>query len=138
MKKYFAICLTFLAMVVVACSRIEEPKEVAEKFLDAMQRKDYREASSYGTTETVKLLNLYERISAMNGELPDEKPGKITILSEDIKGKTAIVYFREEGNDSEQRITLKKVDLDGKAEWKVALKKDEIDFGKGSQDTPLL
>ena len=110
---------------------------VAEKFLDAMQRRDYREAASYGTTETVKLLNLYEKITSMNGSVPGETPGRITIISEDIKGKTATVYFREEGNDAEQRITLKKVKEDGRGEWKVALKKDEIDFGSNSRNFQL-
>lgn len=119
----------FIMLTALACSRTEEPRVVAEKFLEAMQRRDFREASSYGTTETVKLLNLYEKITSMNGNVPGEAQGRITIVSEDIKGKTATVYFREEGNEAEQRITLKKVMEDGHGEWKVALKKDEIDFG---------
>ena len=134
MKRFLGM---FFMLSLLACSRTEEPRVVAEKFLEAMQRRDFREAASYGTTETVKLLNLYEKITSMNGEVPGETHGRITIVSEDIKGKTATVYFREEGNDAEQRITLKKVKEDGQGEWKVALKKDEIDFGGDSQNLQL-
>lgn len=127
----------FLLLALLACNRSDEPRVVAGKFLDAMQRRDFREAASYGTTETVKLLNQYEKITSLNGDVPAETPGPITIVSEDIKGNTATVYFREEGNDAEQRITLKKVKEDGHGEWKVALKKDEIDFGGDSQNLHL-
>ncbi|MBK9319421.1 MAG: hypothetical protein IPM91_11765 [Bacteroidetes bacterium] len=62
----------------------------------------------------------------MNDIESEEAPGKISILSEDIRGVNAIVYFTEAGNNAEQKISLKKVETpDGKM-WKVALKKEEI------------
>lgn len=64
----------------------------------------------------------------MNGSEAKEKLRKITILSEDIQGKKAMVYFKEEGNDNEQKITLEKVEENGKKVWKVAMKKEEINM----------
>ena len=75
----------------------------------------------------MKLLKQFEKIEKLNGiDSSLESTGKITILSEDIKGKTAIVYFKEDGNEIEQHITLQKVDVDGHPVWRVALKKEEI------------
>jgi hypothetical protein len=126
MKKLLpVICLFVLGWM--SCKRDEGPRPVAEKFLTAMQSHQYEEAGKYGTEETLKLLKQFEKIEKLNGEdAPSESAGKITILSEDIKGKTAVVYFKEEGNDLEQHITLQKVEVDGKNEWRVALKKEEI------------
>lgn len=126
MKKLLpVICLFVLGWM--SCKQDEGPRPVAEKFLTAMQGHQYEEAGKYGTEETLKLLKQFEKIEKLNGEdAPSESAGKITILSEDIKGKTAVVYFKEEGNDLEQHITLQKVEVDGKNEWRVALKKEEI------------
>ena len=37
-----------------------------------------------------------------------------------------MVYFKEEGNENEQKITLEKVETDEEKVWKVAMKKEEI------------
>lgn len=114
-----------LLSLTVACSRDEGPRPVAEKFLEALEARDYSTAAGYGTRETVKLLRQLEKIDALNGDSV-AAPKKIIIVSEDIQGKTAIVYFREEGEEYDQRITLKKVEEGEKAEWKVAMQKEEI------------
>lgn len=126
MKKILLlVCLPVLLWM--SCKRDEGPRPVAEKFLTAMQAHQYEEAGKYGTEETLKLLKQFEKIEKLNGlDSAMEPTGKIVILSEDIKGKTAVVYFKEEGNELEQHITLQKVEVDGKGEWRVALKKEEI------------
>ena len=100
MKKLLVIlCLPVLLMI--SCKQDEGPRPVAEKFLTVMQAHQYEEAGKYGTDETLKLLKQFEKIEKLNGIASSlESTGKITILSEDIKGKTAEIDFNgviEEG-----------------------------------------
>ena len=122
MKNKLPFVLFVLSAIIFSCSKDNGPRPVAKKFLDAMQAHDYKTAGEYGTKETIKLLEQFEKIEQLNGKDVQEESGKITILSEDIQGKTATVYFQEEGNSLEQKITLNKVVIDGNPEWKVALK----------------
>lgn len=132
MKK---LLLSFFVSIVLisSCKKEEDPILVAEKFLNAMQLRDYETAKKYGTQETVKLLEQFEKIEKLNGELPEEKSGSIQIVSEDIRGSMAVVYFKEAGNDAEQKISLKKVKTEEGIIWKVALKKEEIRMIQGAE-----
>ena len=58
------------------------------------------------------------------------KPNKVTIVSEDISGDNAIVYFKEEGNELQQRISLKRVVEEDKKVWKVDLLKEELQLNR--------
>lgn len=133
MKKYV---IGFALLIIVSCSKDDAPRIVAEKFLNAMQTKNFAEASQFGTKETVKLLKQLERIEKLNVTDLVDKPGKIHIVSEDIQGSSAIVYFTEEGNELQQKITLKRVPIEvgsSKTEWKVDLKKEEMPIKKQSE-----
>ncbi|MBK7682829.1 MAG: DUF4878 domain-containing protein [Bacteroidia bacterium] len=121
---YFLSILFFLTLT--SCKKDQGPIPVAEQFLEAIQEHDYDKAAEFGTKETNKLLKQFKKIEELNGSEATEKLNKITILSEDIQGKKAMVYFKEEGNENEQKITLEKVDMDGEKVWKVAMKKEEI------------
>lgn len=120
----------FLAIIVFftlsSCNKDLGPIPVAEQFLAAIQERDYEKAAEFSTKETVKLLKQFEKIEALSGEDFNQKLSKITIVSEDIQGKNAMVYFKEEGNELEQKITLVKVKEDGSESWKVAMKKEEM------------
>lgn len=133
MKKLYC----FLSMIVIftlsACKKDQGPIPIAEQFLIAIQKRDYDKAAEFGTKETVKLLRQFEKIESLSGEENDENLCKITILSEDIQGKKAMVYFKEEGNELEQKITLVKVKEDGSESWKVAMKKEEMNV-MGNQE----
>jgi hypothetical protein len=98
-----------------------------------MSERDYDESSKYATVETQKLLKQLEKIEMLSGASDDLRPGKINVILEEISGSKAIVYFKEEGNELEQKITLKKVVGDDKKKvWKVALKKEEIKLNRDS------
>lgn len=126
MKKLLLISVLFFPLIFAGCAKQDDPTLVAEKFLNAMQKRDYETARLYGTKETIKLLEQFEKIEKINGPEEEEKAGNISIVSEDIKGKSAIVYFKEEGNSLEQHISLVRVEVNGEMEWRVALKKEEI------------
>lgn len=122
-KSFIAIVIFF---TLSCCKKDQEPIPVAEQFLAAIQKRDYDKAAEFSTKETVKLLRQFEKIEALSGESIDKKMSKITIVSEDIQRNKAIVYFKEEGNELEQKITMVKVTENGSESWKVAMKKEEI------------
>ncbi len=127
---------------IYSCSKESSPGPVAEKFLIAMNDRDYVEAGKYSTKETVKLLKQLEKIEKLNNDLPEANKGKIIIISEDIQGKTATVFFKQEGDELEQKISLQKVedaDENGKtvSAWKVALRKEELPINNGKSVAPL-
>jgi hypothetical protein len=132
MKKNLRSLLLFAGILIAGCSSENNPRPVAEKFLNAMQKRDYTEASKYAGKETIKLLHQLEKVEELNKEIePVEKPGKISIISDEIRGNHATVYFMESGNDLQQKISLEKVEIvdpNGKKskEWKVDLRKEEI------------
>lgn len=129
--KSFSPLILSIVLFFASCMDTTTPRPVAEKFLEAMQERNYEEAARYGTKETGKLLKQLERIEAL--QAGDQRPemGKITIVSEEIRGKTATVYFREEGVPEEQKITLQRIVIQGdngkeQKEWRVALRKEEV------------
>jgi hypothetical protein len=126
--------LAFLSLAILSsCSKNESPKIVAEKFLNAMQRYDFKEASNYSTVETQKLLQQLEKLNSLQNSDVKKEFQKITIVSEDIKSKSAIVYYRLPGDENDQKISLvivpsDKDDMKSEKVWKVDLKKEEIQF----------
>jgi len=126
--------LAFLSLAILSsCSKNESPKIVAEKFLNAMQRYDFKEASNYSTVETQKLLQQLEKLNSLQNSDVKKEFQKITIVSEDIKSKSAIAYYRLPGDENDQKISLvivpsDKDDMKSEKVWKVDLKKEEIQF----------
>jgi hypothetical protein len=76
---------TIILLTITSCKKDEDPVIVAEMFLNAMQERDYETAKKYGTIETIKLLEQFEKIEELNDIESEEAPGKISILSEDIR-----------------------------------------------------
>ncbi|MFM2155879.1 MAG: hypothetical protein RL516_628 [Bacteroidota bacterium] len=123
--------LFLLATVFFSCStETETPQKVATRFLQAMENRNYEEAMSYSTRSTQKLLTQLKRLEELTGENDAVKPNKVTIVSEDIQGDKAIVYFKEEGNELQQRISLKRVVEENKKVWKVDLLKEELQLNR--------
>lgn len=120
-----------LATLFFSCSsETDTPKKVASKFLQAMKNRNYEEAMSCSTRSTQKLLTQLKRLEELTGENDAVKPNKVTIISEDIQGDKAVVYFKEEGNELQQRISLKRVVEEDKKIWKVDLLKEELQLNR--------
>ena len=123
--------LFLLATVFFSCSsETETPQKVAAQFLQAMENRNYEEAMTYSTRSTQKLLTQLKRLEELTGENDAVKPNKVTIISEDIQGDKAIVYFKEDGNDLQQRISLKRTVEENKKVWKVDLLKEELQLNR--------
>lgn len=129
MKRYFILSMLLLGFF--ACRESSSPRPVAEKFLNAMQDRNFEEAAKYGTPETVKLLAQLEKILELQNGNAIPAMGRVRIVSEEIQGRTATVFFTEEGVPGEQKITLKKITdpenpgSDVKV-WRVSLRKEEL------------
>ena len=120
-----------LATLFFSCSSEKDtPKNVASQFLQAMENRNYEEAMTYSTKSTQKLLTQLKRLEELTGENDAVKPNKVTIVSEEIQGDKAIVYFKEEGNELQQRISLKRVVEEDKKIWKVDLLKEELQLNR--------
>ncbi len=112
-------------------SETDTPKNVASQFLQAMENRNYEEAMTYSTKSTQKLLTQLKRLEELTGENDAVKPNKVIIVSEEIQGDKAIVYFKEEGNELQQRISLKRVaDEKNNKVWKVDLLKEELQLNR--------
>jgi cell fate (sporulation/competence/biofilm development) regulator YlbF (YheA/YmcA/DUF963 family) len=127
--------ISFLFLIVsifYSCtSETETPKKVASHFLEAMEKRDYNDAMSCSTRSTQKLLTQLQRLEELTGENDAVKPNKVTIVSEEIQGDKAVVYFKEEGNELQQRISLKRIaDEKNNKVWKVDLLKEELQLNR--------
>ena len=123
------IYIVALVFCFTGCSNSDSPKPVAEKFLKAFRDHDYEKAAQYGTKETAKMLKQLKKIEEIGGEKVVLNNKALIITSEEIAGNKAVIYFKQEGDDSEEKITLEKVIVDEsskKREWKVALSKTDV------------
>jgi hypothetical protein len=103
-----------------------------------MESKNYEDAMKCSTPRTQKLLMQLKRLEELTGENDAVKPNKVTVTSEDIQGDKAIVYFKEEGNELPQQISLKRVvDEEKNKVWKVDLLKEELQLNRDAGIDPL-
>jgi hypothetical protein len=127
------VILILVSVLFVSCFSAGNPEKTAEKFLTAINERNFEEAKSYGTPETVKLVEMLEQLTKVMDNPNAEPPVKYEILRHTEDGDSAIVYFRESGSDIDQELKLKKVD----GEWMVHVTKEDMaikDPGPGSAE----
>lgn len=127
MKKSYSVIISSLSFILFiflfeSCSNSYSPKSVAEKFLDAFKEKNFTEAKKYCTPETVKLVEIAESLSKLSSAKTDFTGKNYEILSQQIKGETAIVKFKEKGTEEIQTMSLK---YSGN-EWLVSITKEDV------------
>ena len=137
------ILLTFsllLGLFLVSCSS-NNPKAVAEKFLNALYNEDYTEAKKYCDKQTAEILDVLDGFAkeAQKGQedkkkdKKDKKDFKIVFTKVEENGDKAKVFYKkpkefvdEEGGDDkdqdkESSLDLKKVD----GKWLVSINKEQ-------------
>jgi hypothetical protein len=125
-KISFAAILIFL----VACSQ-NSPKSVAEHFLKAYHKQDFKEAAKYGTEDTGKMLDMLKSfIDMMPDSMKNARDLKTEITSEKVEGNKAVYTYKEEGKDGEQVLNLVKVN----DKWKVSMSKDNMNGSSNGLD----
>ncbi len=108
----------------------DAPKAVAEKFLKASVKMNFDEAKKYATEETGKLLDMMKQMSAMMPDSLKNKETKITMGEEKIDGDNAVVAYKEEGKEMEQKLSLKK----SEGKWLVSISKEGM--GGANETSP--
>jgi len=119
MKNLFKLAVVLVALIVVgACSSSSsDPKDVAEKFLNHLNAKEYDKAKALGTESTVQMIEMMKSFSGMEG-VEESEPAKIENLKCEIDADKATCTFTQKGE--EDKIDL--VKKDGK--WLVDMKKE--------------
>jgi hypothetical protein len=127
MKKLFSLVIAAIVLVTVSsCNKTATPKEVAEKFLNHIQKKEYADAKKLATTESASTIDMMQSFGSMGGE---QKEAKIEVKDEKIDGDKATVKYMEDG--AEKTLDLVKIDN----EWKVEMKK-ETPPAETTEETP--
>ena len=127
-KTIIAFALIVIAAVAVSCSSGNDPRGVAENFLDAMREGNYEEAKNYATDDTHQQLDLLKDSPNLN----EGKNFEIIDVS-DKTDSTATVVYRW---DEEAEKNLKMVKRDG--DWKVKFNKmDEMNLDKMFEDMEM-
>ncbi|MFN5356512.1 MAG: hypothetical protein ACK5CT_07895 [Bacteroidota bacterium] len=125
--KNWAILCVFCSLAWFSCTtNREDPRAVATDFLEALQAGKYEDAAALGTPATGKLLRQYTRIRELSGNNEERITGPVHIVSIDLKGNTATVYFHEGDDPLEQHLTLRRIEEDGRRVWRADLQKDEL------------
>ena len=116
------VMTALLASSFVACNLppANEPKAIAEAFLNDLKNTEFKKASEYGTDAAKQLLLLMEtlKVNAPKEELDKTKALALTITKVETNGDTAKVEYRL-GEEAPQTLDLVKVD----GKWKVDFKK---------------
>ncbi|MFM9008352.1 MAG: hypothetical protein ACKORE_07220 [Bacteroidota bacterium] len=126
MKNRAIVLVCYLVVWCSCTTDREDPRDVATDFLEALQAGKYEDAAALGTPATGKLLRQYTRIRELSGNTEERISGTVQIVSIDLKGNTATVYFREGDDPLEQHLTLRRIEEDGHRVWRADLQKDEL------------
>jgi hypothetical protein len=105
-----------------SCMQKNSPEKVANDFLNAFSKKNFSEAKSYCTPETVKLVEIAESLSKLSTAKNDFINKEYEILSQDIHGEKGEVKFKEKGSDEIQKMKLERIN----GQWLVAVTKEDV------------
>ncbi len=127
-----SVLLLAVTTVFYACGGGKnDPKAVAQDFLDALQKQDYAAAKKLATPESEEMLSTLESLSDMGGDAAKTEPKKVEISDVKEDGDNATVTYSVEGEEGDQSLELTKVD----GEWKVVFGKEGM--GGGDMDLDL-
>ncbi len=123
MKKYgFAVCSAFLILVAASCNREEKKaREVAENYLQSMQKGDFAHAKEFVVTEGIDVVNIMQAMSETT-ETFDDSP--CTVESVEITDDTSANIMYIKGQDS-SKDTLVMEMRKRNGEWKVVPTKED-------------
>lgn len=116
---FYALAFIALGFVVASFAMAGTPKQVAEAFLSAIDKKNYEEAKKYATEETKSIIDIIALGDDPNRPVVVQKR-KYT--QEYIEADKAMLHYKIEGQSKNSTINLLKV----KGEWLVNITKDDI------------
>jgi hypothetical protein len=95
MLRRMIFIIGFAALAGCSAQKDEQPKIVAEKFLDAISNHRFDEAKKYGTPRMKEMLEVQSSVAKL---APEKKNSKCSILSCTIDGDKAFVIYKSEAD----------------------------------------
>lgn len=122
--KYSIICLILFTGMWTGCKQKPDPKEVALKFLTAIQQSDYAQAKNYATDDSKAMLDALSSFQKMLPASSQEKikNEKFSVKSVALQDSFAIVTYDSNMDTTGKILKLKKEN----GLWKVAFTKETI------------
>jgi hypothetical protein len=114
MKRVMMLTGVMCVLFIAGCGGNASPSDAARKFFAAVEKNDSKAMAKTATPETVQMMAMYGEKA--KGEMAAY--GKITSITEEIDGDTAVVTVAFE---NEETLDLDLIKVDGK--WKVAFDK---------------
>lgn len=133
-NKAFLI-LGFLSFTFFAsCSNDSDPEAVAKKFLDHVNKGEFKEAKEYCDEQTASLIGMMESMAGDKTKELKDQDVKTEIISSEVKEDKATVKYKSTGGKAgatgaEQTLNLVKVD----GKWKVTIDKENANKEGGAK-----
>ena len=119
----FAICLVFLSLFFASCHKEEKAaKQVAENYLQAMQKGDFTDAKNFVVAEDVEIVNILQAMSETTGVV-DSTPCIVEEV-EIVNDTSAKVLYSKALPDQSNDTLVMKMKKRGN-EWKVVPTKED-------------
>jgi hypothetical protein len=117
-KKATLLSFIFILTVLVSCMKDDHsPEVIAEKFLNHIEKAEFKEAKLYCDEKTASMIEVLESFAT---SFPKKDTiDLVEILSSEIKDDQATVPYSMSKKEEEQ-LTLKKVD----GQWKISIDKE--------------
>jgi PBP1b-binding outer membrane lipoprotein LpoB len=121
------VMVLFISLFMFSCGGGSgSPKGVAQSFMEAISKQDFKTAKELGTDKTKAFIGMIEGLMAM---MPEDKKkeafGEVDAIEwgeVKVDGDKAKVYFSEKGKEKNKKDKIDLVKVDGK--WKVDMKKN--------------
>ena len=116
-----------------SCSNDNDPEAVAKKFLDHVNKGEFKEAKEYCDEQTASLIGMMESMAGDKTKELKDADVKTEIVSSEVKEDKATVKYKstggKSGNSAEQTLNLVKVD----GKWKVTIDKENANKEGGAK-----
>ena len=117
-----------------SCSNDSNPEAVAEKFLNHVNKGEFKEAKEYCDEQTAQMIGMMEGLVAGTENEMKKSDAKVEIISSEVKDDKATVKYKitssKEPVGVEQPLQLVKVE----GKWKVTIDKENANKEGGAQD----
>lgn len=112
-------CIPLCALMLFLVSCADGPEDVAEEFVEATNKGEYKEAQQYADEPTSKMLGMIDQfIPELKKKELSAQDVDVTVLSSEVKDSIATVKVDLKINDKDNGIkTIKLIKKD--KEWKV-------------------
>jgi hypothetical protein len=124
-KTFFLLAFVSFSFL-ASCSNDGNPEAVAEKFLNHVNKGEFKEAKEYCDEQTAQLIGMMESMVAGKEDEMKKLDAKVEIISSEVKDDKATVKYKttstKEPVGKEQSLQLVKVD----GKWKVTIDKENM------------